>query len=56
MKYFVSCLRNGEICYMSWEGQTQDIIISLLADLNATNIQFITEAEYNTYIQILQGV
>ena len=54
MKYVVSCTRNGNTCYMSWEGQSQDQINSMLVDLGATDVQFIDEDTYNTAVQALQ--
>jgi hypothetical protein len=50
MKYFIQCTRFGNTCYMSYEGQAQDVIISMLTALGATGIQFIDQATYNTAI------
>jgi len=46
MKFFVKCQRNAIDNFLVYDGQDQPIVTQLLTDMGATNIQFITEAEY----------
>ena len=46
MKLFVKCTRNGADCFISYEGQDQDTVTRLLTELEATNIQFMAEADW----------
>jgi hypothetical protein len=46
MKYWVKSTRDGTDSYSIHEGMSQDTVTALLTELGATNIQFITEAEW----------
>lgn len=39
--------RYGGTCYAEYCGQTQELVTSLLTELGATDIQFITAEEYS---------
>ena len=50
MKFYIHSIRNGKDFYSSYQGMSQEVIINLLTELECTNIQFITEVEYNLVI------
>lgn len=46
MKLYVKSWRNGGNAYSTHEGMSQETVISLLTELGATSIEFITEQTY----------
>lgn len=52
MSLFVKYVRDESLGYGSYEGQSEEIIRQLLTDLGATEIEFISEADY---LAISQG-
>lgn len=46
MKRFVKCQRNGGDWYASYEGQSEETIVALLADLGCTDAVFLTQEEF----------
>lgn len=46
MKIYVHCKRNGEDVYPAYQGLDADTVTRLLTELGATDIQFLSEAQY----------
>jgi len=51
MPIYVKCVRAGNVCYMSWQGQTQDVVVNLLSGLEASDVEFIDQATYEAAAQ-----
>lgn len=51
MRIFVRCTRNSSPWYVSYQGQSQETITTLLTDLGASDIEFISESEYQSAIE-----
>ncbi len=43
MELFVRCKRNGEWVYASYKGQSMETVEHMLADLGATDVEFMDE-------------
>lgn len=45
-RLYVRSTRNGSMSYSIHDGMSEQVVTQLLSELGATDIQFITEADY----------